>query len=64
VSAATTDEPDAALDVTALGSLYLGGVDPRVLARAGRLEEHTPGAAGRLARLLAAPSVPWNGIRF
>ncbi|PVZ14477.1 GNAT family N-acetyltransferase [Actinomycetospora cinnamomea] len=60
----TRDEPDVALDVPALGSLYLGGVDPRVLARAGRLEERTPGAAGRLARLFAAPSVPWNGIRF
>lgn len=60
----TTAEPDVALDAAALGSLYLGGVDPRVLARAGRLEERTPGAAGRLARLVAAPSVPWNGIRF
>lgn len=60
----TTDAPDAELDATALGSLYLGGVDPRVLARADRLTELTPGAAGRLARLFAAPSVPWNGIRF
>ncbi|MFC5140284.1 GNAT family N-acetyltransferase [Actinomycetospora rhizophila] len=60
----TTAEPDVALDAATLGSLYLGGADPRVLARAGRLEERTPGAAGRLARLLAAPSVPWNGIRF
>ncbi|MDD7964332.1 GNAT family N-acetyltransferase [Actinomycetospora lemnae] len=60
----TGDEPDVALDAATLGALYLGGVDPRVLARAGRLEERTPGAAGRLARLFAAPSVPWNGIRF
>ncbi|HWN29119.1 MAG TPA: GNAT family N-acetyltransferase [Actinomycetospora sp.] len=62
--AASRDEPDVALDAPALASVYLGGVDPRVLARAGRLEELTPGAAGRLARLFAAPSVPWNGIRF
>jgi hypothetical protein len=47
-----------------LGALYLGGADPRVLARAGRLAEMSPGAAGRLARLFAAPSVPWNGTRF
>lgn len=47
-----------------LASIYLGGVDPRVLARAGRLTEHTAGAAARLARVLGAPSVPWNGIRF
>lgn len=57
-------EVDAELPVTTLGSLYLGGADPRVLARAGRLTEHSPGAAGRLARLFAAPSVPWNGLRF
>ena len=62
--AATTDTPDVEMDAAALGSLYLGGVDPRVLARAGRLSEHSPGAAGRLARLFAAPGVPWNGIRF
>lgn len=62
--AATTDTPDVEMDAAALGSLYLGGVDPRVLARAGRLSEHSPGAAGRLARLFAAPAVPWNGIRF
>ena len=57
-------EVDAVLPAPTLGSVALGGADPRVLARAGRLEEVTPGAAGRLARLLAAPSVPWNGVRF
>jgi predicted acetyltransferase len=60
----TRAEPDVTLPVTSLGSVVLGGVDPRVLARAGRLEEGSPGAAGRLARLLAAPSVPWNGTPF
>jgi predicted acetyltransferase len=60
----TTTTPDVSLSVTSLGSLVLGGVDPRVLARTGRLEEASPGAAGRLARLLAAPSVPWNGTPF
>jgi predicted acetyltransferase len=64
VVAPTRDEPDVVLPVTSLGSLVLGGVDPRVLARTGRLEEATPGAAGRMARLLAAPSVPWNGTPF
>jgi predicted acetyltransferase len=62
--APTLDEPDVVLPVTSLGSLVLGGVDPRVLARTGRLEEASAGAAGRLARLLAAPSVPWNGTPF
>ena len=54
----------AEMPATTLASLYLGGVDPRVLARTGRLTESTPGAAGRLARLFAAPFVPWNGTRF
>jgi predicted acetyltransferase len=63
-AATTSDEPDVALGVAELGSIYQGGVDPRVLTRAGRLAERTPGAAGRLARLVAAPSVPWNGTRF
>lgn len=58
------EPPDVVLPVSALGSVVLGGVDPRVLARAGRLEEVSAGAAGRLARLLAAPSVPWNGLAF
>jgi predicted acetyltransferase len=60
----TTTTPDVTLPVTSLGSVVLGGVDPRVLARAGRLEETTAGAAGRLARLLAPASVPWNGTPF
>jgi predicted acetyltransferase len=61
---ATTAEPDVVMPVEALGSVVLGGVDPRVLTRAGRMDERSAGAAGRLARLLAAPSVPWNGTRF
>ncbi len=60
----TRTEPDVVLPVSALASVVLGGVDPRVLARTGRLDEGSPGAAGRLARLLAAPSVPWNGLAF
>lgn len=60
----TREQPDVVLPVTSLGSVVLGGVDPRVLARTGRLEEGSPGAAGRLARLLAAASVPWNGLAF
>ena len=60
----TRADADVTLPVTSLASVVLGGVDPRVLARAGRLAEGSPGAAGRLARLLAAPSVPWNGTPF
>jgi predicted acetyltransferase len=53
--------PDAVADAAALGSLYLGGVDARVLAAAGRLEERAPGGVQRL-RTLLAPVAPVYGI--
>lgn len=52
---------DVVVDASALGSLYLGGVDPRVLAAAGRLEERTAGGVQRLRSLLA-PVAPVYGI--
>ncbi|MEJ2867672.1 GNAT family N-acetyltransferase [Actinomycetospora sp. OC33-EN08] len=61
---AASGEPDVVLPATSLGSVVLGGVDPRLLVRAGRLDERSAGAAGRLARMLAPPTVPWNGTRF
>ncbi|WP_368496538.1 GNAT family N-acetyltransferase [Herbiconiux sp. A18JL235] len=55
---------DLVLDVADLGSLYLGGVDPRVLSAAGRLRELVPGAALR-ARTLLAPVAPvWGTTHF
>lgn len=36
--------PDLSMDVTDLGSVYLGAVSPVTLASAGRIREHTPGA--------------------
>ncbi|MDF2442808.1 MAG: hypothetical protein JWR01_1011 [Subtercola sp.] len=53
-------DPDLTLDAPELGSLYLGGVDPLTLLAAGRLTEHTPGAARRL-RTLLAPTAPVYG---
>lgn len=53
--------PDLVLDVSVLGSLLLGGVDPLALAAAFRLRETTPGAALR-ARSLLAPTAPVWGI--
>ncbi|WAH96876.1 GNAT family N-acetyltransferase [Arthrobacter sp. MMS18-M83] len=35
--------PDLSMDVTDLGSVYLGAVSPVTLASAGRIREHTPG---------------------
>ena len=56
--------PDLALDVTALGALYLGGHPASLLAAAGRITELTPGAALRADRLFATWPAPLNGTGF
>ena len=57
---ATTDEPaDLALDVTALGSVYLGGFTFAELARAGRVEELRTGGIERADALFATDRAPW-----
>ena len=55
----TDDEPDLRLDVTALGSTYLGGVTFGELLRAGRIEELQEGAAARADALFRADRAPW-----
>jgi predicted acetyltransferase len=57
--ARTQAEPDLRLEVDALGSVYLGGVTFRQLARAGRIEERRPGAAARADALFPAERSPW-----
>jgi predicted acetyltransferase len=56
--------PDLELDASALGSVYLGGADPRVLAAAGQLAERAPGAAAAFARLLAPVAQPYGITHF
>ncbi|NBH12336.1 sterol carrier protein domain-containing protein, partial [Amycolatopsis sp. SID8362] len=41
----TDREPDLSLDVSDLGSIYLGGTTPSTLVRAGHVEAHHPDAA-------------------
>jgi predicted acetyltransferase len=41
----TGREPDLSLDVSDLGSVYLGGTAPSTLVRAGHIRAHRPGAA-------------------
>ena len=53
------DEPELALDVAALGSVYLGGFGFKQLARAGRVEERAPGALERADALFASEPAPW-----
>jgi predicted acetyltransferase len=45
----TDTEPDLALDVRALGSLYLGGVSAATLAAGGLVTERTAGAVARVS---------------
>ncbi|MGW2410948.1 GNAT family N-acetyltransferase [Streptomyces tubercidicus] len=47
----TDREPDLSLDISDLGSAYLGGTTPSTLIRAGHIRAHHPGAA-RLADAL------------
>ena len=53
------DEPELALDVEVLGSVYLGGFGFSQLARAGRVVERVPGALERADALFASEPAPW-----
>jgi predicted acetyltransferase len=55
---------DVTLDVAELGSLYLGGVSARELARAGRILGRTPGAVERATALFDWPLAPFCVTRF
>jgi predicted acetyltransferase len=58
--AARTDaEPELRLDVTGLGSVYLGGFRFVDLVRAARAEELAPGAAWRGDALFRTSALPW-----
>jgi predicted acetyltransferase len=55
----TDDEPDLALNVTELGSVYLGGFTFAELARAGLVRELKQGAAERADAVFRADVKPW-----
>ncbi|AXX30932.1 GNAT family N-acetyltransferase [Actinosynnema pretiosum subsp. pretiosum] len=54
----TTRTPDLSLDVRDLGSLYLGGVAPSTLVRAGHVRAHHPEAAARADALFRVARAP------
>jgi predicted acetyltransferase len=60
----TTKAADLVLGVAELGSVYLGGVDASTLARARRIDEHTPGALARADRFFASDPPPHNQTGF
>jgi predicted acetyltransferase len=55
----TTDATDLECDITALGSVYLGGFTFRQLARAGRVTEMRAGAVARADALFPSDGAPW-----
>jgi predicted acetyltransferase len=55
----TEEEPDLALDVSALGSVYLGAVSFAQLREALRVEELREGAVARADALFAWRPLPW-----
>lgn len=56
--AGASDQADLQLDVTAVGSLYMGGFPASLLASAGRIQQLRPGALERADRLFATWPVP------
>jgi predicted acetyltransferase len=62
--AAIDASADLTLGVAELGSLYLGGVTASTLARAGRLDEHTPGALTNADLLFSTDKAPYCRTMF
>ncbi|MFE7312383.1 GNAT family N-acetyltransferase [Streptomyces sp. NPDC057555] len=54
----TDREPDLSLDMSDLGSVYLGGTAPSTLIRAGHIRAHRPGAATLADALFRAERPP------
>ncbi|WP_323961738.1 GNAT family N-acetyltransferase [Arthrobacter sp. JZ12] len=57
-------QADIDLDVSALGSLYLGGVDATILASAGRISASSPDALGLADRLFGVARQPYCVTHF
>jgi predicted acetyltransferase len=60
----STARPDLTLSAAELGAIYLGGVKLSDLARAGRAEEHTPGALALADTMFAISPAPWCAHHF
>jgi predicted acetyltransferase len=61
---ATTRSADVTLSQRVLASAYLGDRSLRAAAFAGGVDEHSPGAVGRLDAMLTTPRPPYNGTGF
>jgi predicted acetyltransferase len=63
-AASAGDEVDLGMEITELGSLYLGGFSATLLAAAGRIEELRPGALDVADGLFATSLAPFTGTGF
>jgi predicted acetyltransferase len=59
-----SDRTDLVLGLADLGAVYLGGITPSVLARAGRVVEARPGSLTRADAAFASPVAPFCGTGF
>ena len=55
----TDQEPDLTVSASDLAAAYLGPVSFQTMFRAGRIEEHTPGALARADAMFATAQQPW-----
>jgi predicted acetyltransferase len=62
--ARTERTPDLMLSAPELGSIFLGGVSPSALARAGRIREITSGALARADAFFSSSPAPWCATHF
>ena len=60
----TAHAADLALTSADLAAVFLGGVTPSTLARAGRIRELRPGALARADAIFAAEMLPWATTHF
>lgn len=60
----TTEDPQLRLGTEALSTVFLGGVSPRLLAAARRIDELDAGALDRFAALLASDAAPLQTSEF
>ena len=60
----TDQDVDLTLSVADLGSSCLGGGSLRRLVRAGRVQEHTTGAAALADTWFVVDPLPWCWVRF
>jgi predicted acetyltransferase len=58
------DTPDLAMGAPELGAIYLGGVAPSTLARAGRITELTTGALRRADAFFSSSPLPYCATHF